>query len=268
MLIKNAKRWAPAGGKGYAMALLAFAMAFSLRYALHNFLDPLLPYLTFFIAVMIIQYQYGLGPALLVVVISIPTGMYFFIPPYNTLSFAGTEVSDLLEIMNNAATSGLGIMLVESLQRSRYEARLLAEVARTRYEVLLRSESERQSAVASARLTREHFRTFTSTVGEVLYMRRVGGGFEYVSDVLAEISGILAVDLMGGVWLSVMHPEDAATIQEQILQLQADRQPALSEFRWRTASGEYVVFEGKLSVMEDDRGLVLRWTGSMQAASS
>ena len=225
MLIKNAKRWAPAGGKGYAMALLAFAIAFSLRYALHNFLDPLLPYLTFFIAVMIIQYQYGLGPALLVVVISIPTGMYFFIPPYNTLSFAGTEVSDLLE-------------------------------------------SERQSAVASARLTREHFRTFTSTVGEVLYMRRVGGGFEYVSDVLAEISGILAVDLMGGVWLSVMHPEDAATIQEQILQLQADRQPALSEFRWRTASGEYVIFEGKLSVMEDDRGLVLRWTGSMQAASS
>ena len=268
MLIKNAKRWAPTGGKGYGIALLAFAIAFITRDALHNYLGPLLPYLTFFIAVMIVQYLFGLGPALLVTAISIPTGMYFFIPPYNTLSFASVEASDILEIVDNAITSGLGIVLIESLQRSRYEARLLAEVARTRYEVLLRSESERQSAVASARLTREHFRTFTSTVGEVLYMRRIGGGFEYVSDVLAELSGIPAINLIGGAWLSVMHPEDAAAIHEQILQVQTDRQPVLSEFRWRAANGDYVVFEGKLSVMEDERGLVLRWTGGVQAPIS
>ena len=264
MLIKNAKRWAPSGGKGYAISLFAFIIAFLLRYSLHGVVGDLVPYATFFVAALLIEYRYGLGPALLLAALSIPTGIYFFTPPFNTLSLADADVSDILAITGNAATMGLGIALIEMLQRARYESRLLAEVASTRYEVLLRSESERQSAVASARLTRDHFNTFTSTVGEVLYMKQMGGGFEYVGSKLAEISGRSAESLIGGQWLSIMHPEDATSIEEQMAQVLENHQPVLSEFRLRKHDDGYVVFEGKLSAMEDERGTVLRWTGGVQ----
>ena len=266
MQIKNARRWAPAGGVGYVAALVAFLAAFLLRFALHGLLGPLLPYLTFLVAVLLVEYCYGLGPAILLIVISIPVGMYFFVPPYNTLAIGEVETSDIMSILGYVSVMGVCLALIESLQRSRYEARLLAEVSRTRYEVLLRSESERQSAIASARQTREHFHTFTASVGEVLYMKRVGGGFEYVNDVLAKLSGTSAENLTGGRWLSVMHPEDAASIEEQMVQVLETQQPALSEFRLRTATGNYVPFEGKLSTMEDESGLVIRWTGGVQPA--
>ena len=92
-------------------------------------------------------------------------------------------------------------------------------------------------------------------------MKRIGGGFEYVSDVLTKLSGVPTEDLIGGNWLTVMHPEDAASIEEQIVQITASRQSTLSEFRLRTVGGAYIVFEGKISAMEDERGLTLRWTG-------
>lgn len=265
MLIKNAKRWAPYSSDGYWVALIAFVIAFSVRYVLHDYLGPLMPFVTFLIAVLLIEYRYGMGPSITLAAVSIPVGMYFFVPPYNALSLEDTQTTDLLLTFGDAATMGLGIALIESLQRSRYEARLLAEVARTRYEVLLRSEGERQSAVASARQTREHFRTFASTVGDVLYMKRVGGGFEYVSDVLAEMSGVAADKLTGGQWLTIMHPEDAAAVGEQMEQALESRQTVLSEFRLRTAAGDYAQFEGKVSAMEDERGLMVRWTGGLRA---
>ena len=264
MLIKNAKRWAPYGARGYAVAALAFLLAFSIRYALHEWLVALLPYMTFLVAVLLVEYYYGVGPSAMLAIVSIPVGVYFFVAPFNAFDLAEVQTSDILVTVGYALVMGLGIALIESLQRSRYESRLLAEVARTRYEVLLRSESERQSAVASARKTREHFHTFTTTVGEVLYMRRVGGGFEYVSDVLAKLSGTPIELLTGGRWLSVLHPDDAISIEEQLAQVLDTRQQTLSEFRLRTAEGGYITFEGKLSTMEDARGLVVRWTGAIQ----
>ena len=261
MRIKNAKRWASAGTTGYFVALGAVLVAFLIRYELQAQLGALLPFAGFAIVVLLVQYRYGCWPALFAMVLSTPIGLYFFIPPYETFDIFAAELSDIVAVLSYSIIMGLAIFLLESLQRTRYEARLLAEVSRTRYEVLLRSESERQSAVTQARQSRDHFRTFANNVGEVVYMKRLGGGFEYVSDVLTKLSGVPTEDLIGGNWLSVMHPEDAASIGEQIVQMTESRQPTLSEFRLRTATGTYIVFEGKMSAMEDERGLTLRWTG-------
>lgn len=261
MQIKNAKRWAPSGLIGYFAALGAVAFAFLIRYELQAQLGSLLPFASFAIVVLLVQTRYGSWPSTFALALSIPIGLYFFIPPYETFDIFAADLSDILAVLGYAVTMGLAIFIIESLQRTRYEARLLAEVSRTRYEVLLRSESERQSAVTQARQSRDHFRTFANSVGEVVYMKRVGGGFEYVSDVLTKFSGVPTDSLIGGNWLTVMHPEDAASIEEQIAQITESRQSTLSEFRLRMANGLYIVFEGKMSAMEDERGLTLRWTG-------
>ena len=268
MLIRNAKRWAPHGIRGYVVALAAFFVAFLLRYATHSILDDGIPFLMFLVGSLLVQYRYGLGPSILIAVLGIPTGFYFFVKPYNSVSLAETDLSDIFVTIGYLIAFAVGIGLIEMLQRARYEAKLLAEVARTRYEVLLRSESERQSAVAQARETREHFRTFTASVGEVLYMHRVGGGFEYVNPLLAEITGRNVEDLMGGRWVEAMAPDDALVITEQIALVADSRQPTLSEFRLRGADGRLVALEGKLSAMEDERGVVVRWTGGLQTPTA
>ncbi len=261
MRIKNAKRWAPPGLTGYFVALCSILAAFLIRYELQEQLGALLPFAGFAIAVLLVQYRYGISPALFAMMLSTPIGLFFFIPPYETFDIFAAELSDIVSVTSYIAIMGLAIFIIESLQRTRYEARLLAEVSRTRYEVLLRSESERQSAVTQARQSRDHFRTFANNVGEVVYMKRMGGGFEYISDVVSKLSGVPAENLIGGNWLTVMHPEDAASIEEQIVQITESRQSTLSEFRLRTATGVYIVFEGKMSAMDDERGLTLRWTG-------
>ena len=263
MRIKNAKRWAPPGSIGYFVALGAILFAFIIRYVLHDALGPLLPFATFAIAVLLIEFRYGMGPALMALALSTPIGFYFFVPPYLTFDITAADLADILVELGYSVTMGLTIFLIELLQRSRYEARLHAEVSRTRYEVLLRSESERQSAVTLARQSRERFKMFANNVGEVIYMKRLGGGFEYVSDTFAKLTGKPVESLLGGNWLTVMHPEDAASIEEQIVQISETLQPTLSEFRLRTQADTYVLFEGKMSAMEDERGLILRWTGGL-----
>jgi PAS domain S-box-containing protein len=250
------------------VAVIGFLFAFSVRYAAHGILVDSLPFLGFLIVSLLVQYRYGLGPSILVVVLSIPTAFYFFVRPFNTLSVDEVARSDFFVIFGYLTVLVVGIGLIEQLQRARFSLRLLAEVAKSRYEILLRSEAERQSAVAQARASREHFRTFSATVGEVLYMKRIGGGFEYVNETLATRSGTTVEALMGGNWTSVMHPEDATLLAEQIAQVIESRQSSISEFRLRLADGSYLPFEGILSVMDDERGLVIRWTGGVQQAEA
>jgi PAS domain S-box-containing protein len=262
MHIKNAKRWAPGGIEGYIAALAAVVIAFAIRFALHGYLVELLPFITFLIAVLLVQYRYGIGPALFASALSLPIGFYFFIPPFGTLDIDEVDRSDVFVIIGYFLVIALCIVLIESLQRSRYKSRLIADVSRSRYEILLRAESERQSALAAVRLSREHFQAFAAHVGDVIYMKRIGGGFEYVNEIIANITGVAAEDLIGDQWLSVMHPEDAASIVEQMALVLESHQPTLSEFRLRRKDGQYVSFEGKLSAMEDQRGVMLKWTGS------
>ncbi len=266
MQIKNARRWAPAGPRGYLVSLGAVLVAFVIRFALHGYLLNSIPFLTFLLAVLLVQFRYGLGPALMASVLSLLIGFYYFVPPFGGFDLANTERSDVFVTIGYFAVIFLCIGLIESLQRARYSSKLIAEVSRSRYEILLRAESERQSALAAARLSREHFLTFAANVGDVIYMKRIGGGFEYVNDLLAKRAGVSVESLIGGNWLSVMHPEDAESIAEQMRIVLESHQQTLSEFRVLTADGSYATFEGKLSAMEDERGLMIKWTGGEAAA--
>ncbi len=261
MHIKNTRRWAPSGIHGYLIALAGCSMALGIRLSLHGILGPSLPFLTFLLAAFLVEYRYGLGPAILLSVLSLPLGLYYFVPPFGSLDLFATELSDIFTTIGYFMVIGLGIVLIETLQRARYGSRLIADVSRSRYEILLRAESERQSALAAARLSREHFQTFAAYVGDVIYMKRVGGGFEYINDLLAKKADVLAESLIGGNWLSIMHPDDADIVAEQMIQVIDNQQPTLSEFRVLAANGGYVTFEGKISAMEDESGLMIKWTG-------
>jgi K+-sensing histidine kinase KdpD len=141
--LRNARAWAPVGRAGWPVALFAFVVALLIRMALQPVLDDECPLLFFSIAVLIVHYRYGLGPALLVALLGLPAGDYFFVAPYQT--FGWPEWEDVADIVYNVASTICFMVLIQQLRRARYESALLAEVSESRYQMLLDSTGNREA---------------------------------------------------------------------------------------------------------------------------
>ena len=80
MLIKNARAWAPQSLSAYGYALVAVGIAFFVRYQLHPILQASFPILFFIFSTILINFRFGMGPAIFTVLLSIPLAYYFFFP--------------------------------------------------------------------------------------------------------------------------------------------------------------------------------------------
>lgn len=67
--------------RGYLLALLAWGVAFALRFGLAHWFPPGFPYLTFFPAVVLVAYYAGLRPAIMTATLSGLTSWWFWIGP-------------------------------------------------------------------------------------------------------------------------------------------------------------------------------------------
>jgi K+-sensing histidine kinase KdpD len=139
--LRNARAWAPVTRLRWAAAALAFAIALGMRFALHPVLGSQYPLLFFAVATVVVHFFLGLGPALLVAVVSLPAGTYFFIPPFNSFDMPSEE--DLVAGSMYVFVTVVYMLLVQYLRRAQYQAVLLAEIAESRYLMLLDSESDR-----------------------------------------------------------------------------------------------------------------------------
>ena len=259
MKIRNTKRWAPGGATPYAFAIAAVVIAFAVRFSLQPLLKNRFAFLFFTIAALLIEFYAGLGPALLVVAGGLVIGGYFFVPPFN--SFAIPEGFDLVVIGLYLVVALVGIILIESLQRARYEARLLQEVAQSRLEMLERSDNLRLRAEAAARKSDENFQTLASGMPQIWYMRRLDGGFEYVNDRFYELTGLAPGSLAGNDWLKAIHPDDVERVKTEWSRIVETGEEHSSGFRLRMADGSYDYFVGRLSCIQDQRGKIIKWGG-------
>ena len=124
-------------------ALAILLLAFFIRQSLHPLLDAHFPQLAFSIATLYIHYRYGLAPALAAAIISFPAAIYFFIPPYGEFDIAAPE--DVHTAIAYALLITAFMIAIQRLRRAQYRAELLAEVAESRYLMLLQSEGDRQA---------------------------------------------------------------------------------------------------------------------------
>jgi PAS domain S-box-containing protein len=260
MKIRNAKRWAPGGPSSYVFAIAAAAIAFAVRYVLHPILQDRFAFLFFAIAALLVEFFGGLGPALLVAASGLVIGGYFFVPPFD--SFAVPEGFELIIISFYIVAVLVGIILVESLQRSRYEARLLQQVAQSRLEMLERSEDHRLRAESAARDSEDRFRALASGMPQIWYMRRLDGNFEYVNDRYYELTGLAPGSLEENGWLNAIHTEDVERVKTELGRVAETGEDCLSGFRLRMADGSYRYFVGQLSCIQDPRGKIIKWAGA------
>jgi K+-sensing histidine kinase KdpD len=149
MTIRNAKRWAPRGLWRYGVSVAAAGAALSVRLALHPYLETHMPALFFTLAAIAVGYWLGIWPALLVVALGLPLADFYFVPPF--AQFDHIEKSDLILLIGFPLVSCILLWVIESLRRSQQEARLFAEVARSRYDMLLRKNARRKKEMKAAR---------------------------------------------------------------------------------------------------------------------
>lgn len=141
--------WAPRTPLRWPLAAAALVAAVLVRLSLHELLGPQFPLISFTLATLIVHFFLGLGPALLVALASLPVGTYLFVPPYNT--FTMPEPQDFYLITYFVITTALFMVLIQYLRRALYQSVLLAEVAESRYLMLLDSEADRTAAETEMR---------------------------------------------------------------------------------------------------------------------
>ncbi|WP_027210726.1 DUF4118 domain-containing protein [Burkholderia sp. WSM2232] len=141
MEVKNSKRWAPRGRNRWIAAAAALVAAAIIRTVLHPLLGPFMPGTAFLVAAVLVEYYCGLAPALCVMLLGLCLADYLFVPPYGHIEVI--DASDLHLLISYPLMTVFVIGLVERLRRAQYRAELLAAVAQSRYEMLLRHDNER-----------------------------------------------------------------------------------------------------------------------------
>ncbi|MGI4859597.1 MAG: DUF4118 domain-containing protein [Janthinobacterium lividum] len=171
MNVQNARRWAPTGPRAWLFAALSLLLASAVRGLLHPMLGPASPGFAFCIAAALIEYFFGLAPALTVMTVGLVIADYLFVPPYGNLSYF--DRSDVTLLVTYPLITVVVIVLIERLRRAQYRSELVALVAQCRYEILLRADNERLLARRHADETHRLLRELTHRRDQLVFIRAV-----------------------------------------------------------------------------------------------
>lgn len=255
MKIRNARRWAPSGGWRYLAALAGFGVAFAIQRVLQPLFGTNLPDLFFIVAVLLSEFFLGMGPALMLAAASTLALDYDFVEPYGQLGVPNR--GDLTALLSHLSLNLLAIGLIEWLRRVQYQAVLLAEVSRSRYEILLRVDNERLLAEDSAKLTNRLLRNFTAHLDRVMYIGNAAIGYEFIGEMVRRDADLPLADLRGGAFLYALHPEDAEVMEADLNEHgERDLRERLTRhLRVRRKNGSYQRYDCELEYFKAHSGV-------------
>ncbi|CAB3774543.1 DUF4118 domain-containing protein [Paraburkholderia humisilvae] len=144
MKVRNARNWAPGGARRWCFAAGVLAVASALRIALHPAFAPMFPGTIFCIAASLVEYYFGLAPALTVMVFGLGIADLMYAPSCSKILCLG--IRNRILLAPYPFVTLILIVLIERLRREQFRAELIASVAKSRYEMLLRHDNERMLA--------------------------------------------------------------------------------------------------------------------------
>jgi K+-sensing histidine kinase KdpD len=147
--LRNARCWKGTGYNPLLVCTSGFLLAFLLRYALGPVLDEAMSMLLFACNCIVMGYFFGCVYAIGLLVVSIPTALFFFRKPFLIMDGLGHQ--DVFLILVYGSIVMLASVLIEWLQRERYAAVLQQRVSETRYQMLIETDQARRAEYA------EHF---------------------------------------------------------------------------------------------------------------
>jgi hypothetical protein len=147
--LRNARSWKSTGCTPLLVSACGFMLAFLLRYVLGPILDEAMSMLLFSFNCIVMGYFFGCTYAIGLLVLSIPTALFFFRKPFLIMDGLGHQ--DVFLILVYGSIVMLASVLIEWLQRERYAAVLQQRVSETRYQMLIETDQARRAEYA------EHF---------------------------------------------------------------------------------------------------------------
>lgn len=252
MDIRNARRWAEPGAKRYVGALMVVFAAFLFRSLLHPVLDHSMPGIFFACAVIIVEFVWGLGPALMAMVISIPIFDFFFVPPFRDIAMLDRR--DVMIVTGFLTVTPLAVVLIERLRRAQYRAELIAEVAQTRYEMLLRAENERMVLSDSVQLGNALMTYLTKHLDTIFYLANPTTHYEFIDEHFRRATGVTPEIVKRDGLRALLHPEDAQRLAG-LFNPEAPRpQHGAHNLRMLSRDGGYEMFACELQYFQAHLG--------------
>ncbi|WP_054118904.1 sensor histidine kinase [Porphyrobacter sp. AAP60] len=205
------------------VTLAIVGIAWLVRVALDGALPPGFPFLTFFPAVVVTAFVFGVRLGSLSALLCGLLAWYFFFPPVGTFELEGNEVAIGLYLFVVATDLALiyGMQAAnQQLRRERENSRDLAASKERMVEQLEQQVAERRQAAVALRESEVKIRLATQAAGIGLWQWHVESGIVHWDSTLFELYG-LSPTPDGSVqytdYLARLHPDDAAE-QDRVLQ--------------------------------------------------
>ena len=223
----------------YGFAALWIAAAALARQGLDPALGDKLPYVTFFLAITIVAWQVGSGPALAATFLGFAAAAFLFIPArYDFVIYGQAEGVRALAYF----AVGFGIVGL----------RFLSE----------RAERRERSANAELRASEERFRSLILAGTQVVWRTGPDGVPLDDSPSWRAFTGQTLAEWQGSGWLDAIHPDDRAQVAERWQSALGERLPFEVEFRLRRADGHYASTLGHGAPILNSDGSVREWIGT------
>jgi PAS domain S-box-containing protein len=227
----------------YAWSVLATCAAAVLRAALAPFLGDHYPLGTFYAAVAIIGWFWGVRPAVLAAVLGYLVGAYFFLAPHAEAFWVQSRA---MELVAYAAICAALIALVYRV----YERQLRLDQA------LAAHASTRQELAESA----ARFKRYLDALPDIVYTWTADGTVEYVNPRWAEYVGVEApaADAVS----AHIPAEDFKMLSERRQEALDTGRPLSAEFRLRDRQGNLRWFLTRCVPIRDAQGTITGWVGT------
>jgi PAS domain S-box-containing protein len=100
------------------------------------------------------------------------------------------------------------------------------------------------------------------TAPDIIFSRQADGARDYISDRFYDYTGAPQTSGNGFGWLDYVHPDDTERCKSQWLESVESGENYESEYRLRSANGDYRWYRARAVPIRDDDGNVLRWYGT------
>ncbi len=229
--------------QAYGVAIAVVLIAASIRLLFSPWISSHVPFLTFYVAVMVTAWWGGLGPGLLAAALCTLLANYLFMPPYFQLVPDSGTILPLAVFVLEAATIAM-----------------ISERWKMTNAALQTREAELRRSLDALRRSQEEFRAISEAAPALVWVCDPTGHNTFVNDSWSKYTGQTREQARGFGWTEVMHPDEMTRLPFGERALTTDESYE-GECRYRSKEGRYHWHAFRALPRVDPHGRIEAWYG-------